>query len=51
MISTNALLTNAAELEEFMRAIVRNPRFLYAAFAFFDNKDMMEFMETMVRMP
>lgn len=40
-------LTNAAELEEFMRAIVRNPRFLYAAFASFDNKDMMELMESL----
>lgn len=40
-------LTNASELEEFMRAIVRNPRFLYAAFAFFDNKDMMELMEAL----
>lgn len=40
-------LTNAAELEEFMRAIVRNPRFLYAAFASFDNKDMMQLMENL----
>lgn len=38
-------LTNAAEGEDFMRAIVRNPRFLYAAFAAFDNQDMMQLME------
>ena len=38
-------LTNAAEGEAFMRAIVRNPRFLYAAFAAFDNQAMMELME------
>lgn len=40
-------LTNAADLEEFMRAIVRNPRFLYAAFAAFNNRDMMELMENL----
>lgn len=38
-------LTNAAEMEDFMRAIVRNPRFLYAAFAGFNNADMMQLME------
>ena len=38
-------LTNAAEGEAFMRAIVRNPRFLYAAFAAFDNRAMMDLME------
>ena len=38
-------LTNAAEGEAFMRAIVRNPRFLYAAFAAFDNQAMMGLME------
>ena len=38
-------LTNAAEGEAFLRAIVRNPRFLYAAFAAFDNRAMMELME------
>lgn len=38
-------LTNAAEMEDFMRAIVRNPRFLYAAFAGFNNADMMDLME------
>lgn len=37
-------LTNAAEDDEFMRAIVRNPRFLYAAFSAFSNRDMMELM-------
>lgn len=38
-------LTNAADMEDFMRAIIRNPRFLYAAFAAFDNRAMMELME------
>ncbi len=38
-------LTNAADPEEFMREIVRNPRFLYAAFAAFDNHSMMDLME------
>lgn len=38
-------LTNAAEMEDFMRAIVRNPRFLYAAFAGFNNADTMKLME------
>lgn len=38
-------LTNASDMEEFMRAIVRNPRFLYAAFAAFNNRDMMDLME------
>ena len=38
-------LTNTADQESFMRAIVRNPRFLYAAFAAFDNNDMMALME------
>ena len=32
-------LTNTAESEDFLRAVVRNPRFLYAAFAAFDNRD------------
>jgi len=38
-------LTNSAEMEDFMRAIYRNPRFLYAAFAAFDNAGMMKLME------
>ncbi len=38
-------LTNAAETDEFMRAIVRNPRFMYASFAHFNNQDMMQLME------
>jgi len=38
-------LTNAAEADEFMRAIVRNPRFMYASFAHFNNQDMMQLME------
>ncbi len=38
-------LTNACEEEEFMRAILRNPRFMYAPLAFFNNRDMMKLME------
>ena len=38
-------VTNAADMEEFMRAIVRNPRFMYAAFSAFDNHAMMDLME------
>lgn len=38
-------LTNTAEREAFMQAIFRNPRFMYAAFAAFDNQDMMHLME------
>lgn len=38
-------LTNTAEPEDFLREVVRNPRFMYAAFAAFDNRDMMELME------
>ena len=38
-------LTNTADPENFQRSIVRNPRFLYAAFANFDNRDMMDLME------
>ena len=38
-------LTNVAEGEDFMRAIVRNPRFLYAALAALDSRGMMELME------
>ena len=38
-------LTNVAEGEDFMRAILRNPRFLYAALAELDSRGMMELME------
>lgn len=38
-------LTNASEGEAFMQAIVRNPRFLYAAFAALNNAMTMELME------
>ena len=38
-------LTNACEEEEFMRAILRNPRFMYAPLAFFNNRDMMKLTE------
>ena len=40
-------LTNVAEGEDFMRAIVRNPRFLYAALAALDSRGMMDLMEGM----
>ena len=40
-------LTNACEQEEFMRHILRNPRFLYAALATLDNFGTMELMESL----
>ena len=40
-------LTNACDGEAFMRAIIRNPRFMYAALAHFDNRDMMTLMENL----
>lgn len=38
-------VTNAAEADEFMKNIVRNPRFLYASFACLDNFGLMELLE------
>ena len=38
-------LTNAAEMEQFQRNTFRNPRFLYAAFAGFDNRALMDLVE------
>jgi len=38
-------VTNAAEREEFMKNIVRNPRFLYASFACLDNFGLMDLIE------
>ena len=38
-------VTNAAEPEEFMKNIVRNPRFLYASFACLDNMGLMDLLE------
>jgi len=39
-------VTNAAEdIDTFMRRIFRNPRFMYASFAEFDNRDLMELIE------
>ena len=40
-------LTNACEREEFMRHILRNPRFLYAALATLDNFGTMELMASL----
>ena len=37
--------TNAADMQEFMENIPRNPRFLYSAFAAFSNNDMISFLE------
>lgn len=38
-------LTNAADMDQFMRSIFRNSRFMYAAFAHFDNADLMRLFE------
>ena len=40
-------LTNACEQEEFMRHILRNPRFLYASLAALDNMGLMSLMESL----
>ena len=40
-------VTNAAEMEQFMRCIFRNPRFMYAAFAGLDNRALMGLMESL----
>ena len=38
-------VTNAADMEQFMRCICRNPRFMYAAFAQLDNRGVMALLE------
>lgn len=38
-------VTNAAQGEDFMAKIVRNPRFLYASFAALSNQDLMRLLE------
>ena len=38
-------VTNACERDGFFAAVVRNPRFLYSAFAAFDNRDLMALIE------
>ncbi len=38
-------VTNAADMDQFQRSIFRNPRFMYAAFAAFDNRDLMHLLE------
>ena len=38
-------VTNACAREGFFEAVPRNPRFLYSAFAAFDNRDMMALLE------
>lgn len=40
-------VTNAAEREEFMRHILRNPRFMYASLATIDNFGVMELIESL----
>lgn len=41
-------LTNACEsVEELLKAVVSNPKFLYSAFHHFDNHQVMEFFETL----
>lgn len=40
-------VTNAAERDEFMRHILRNPRFMYASFATIDNFGIMELIESL----
>ena len=40
-------VTNGAEMEQFMRCIFRNPRFMYAAFAGLDNRALMGLMESL----
>ena len=40
-------VTNAADEEEFMRRIFRNPRFMYASFAALDNAGTMELFESL----
>ncbi len=37
--------TNAAPIEDFYQNIVTNPKFMYSAFAYFDNQDMIKFIE------
>lgn len=40
-------LTNTAQGEDFLRQVVRNPRFLYAAMSNFDSADMRTLMESL----
>ena len=40
-------VTNAADQDEFMRRILRNPRFMYASFAALDNTATMELFESL----
>ena len=38
-------ITNACDMEDLMKQIVTNPRFLYGAFSTFDNMAVMDFFE------
>ena len=42
-------VTNAADREGFFRHVVRNPRFLYSAYAHFDSAAIMQLIETAAR--
>ena len=40
-------VTNAADMDQFMRCIFRNPRFMYASFAALDNRGVMALIESL----
>ena len=40
-------VTNAVDMDQFMRNIFRNPRFLYASFSELDNRGLMEIVEAL----
>ena len=40
-------VTNAVGMDQFMRSVLRNPRFLYASFANLDNRGLMELLESL----
>lgn len=40
-------VTNAADMEQFQRSIIRNPRFMYASFAQLDNRALMELVQSL----
>ncbi|MBR7189041.1 MAG: NAD(P)/FAD-dependent oxidoreductase, partial [Clostridia bacterium] len=40
-------VTNAADMEQCMRSVFRNPRFLYASFSALDNRGVMSLLESL----
>ena len=40
-------MTNAADIEEFFRAVISNPKFLYSAFYSFTNEQTIAFFESL----